>query len=233
MTTRDHVAIELAAFYGKERIAASNFDCEHSEQCRQAMNDVRLYRGRAAFVGSKYGNKRKVLIIAMDAGNTEPEGMENVIQEMDARRRAIEDTVPSNPHMRGTVEFLRVVLGSADEADNSLAYCSIVNAAKCSRVCCSRPVSNDLYQRCAQFLDEEIDIIAPDFIWIQGRATYSMLLRENIRFRQSDEGCVSEGIRFLRYGDIPTVKTAHPSARGKSRPNFRSSAHARAAQYGV
>ncbi len=251
MNEREDVVSKLVKYYENDasRVAGSNFDCEHQCRCRSTMTDkktgykIPLYEGRAAFVGSEYGDGHpRILVIAMDAGNTEHECKKSVTKEMEARRKEIETKKPEK-HMRGTATCLRTLLRrflGSENIEDYLSRFAMINAAKCSRKCCSDPVYAKLYERCIPYMYQEIDCLSPDLIWIQGIKNYQMLervqkMRKEIRFR-ANESCniasqtlCAERISFVKYNErTHGFVTKHPSPRNRidfSTPPYCEAAH--------
>jgi hypothetical protein len=224
----------LADYYRKKQIAASNFCCAYREHCRHIMKPVTLHEGRAGFVGSEYGatsDVPKILVISMDAGNTEPECTKSIEEEMCARRKSIEEH--PRTHMLRTATFLKHLLGERFGAEKReyLPYFAMLNAAKCSRTCSADPVHIKLYDECIPYLHDEIGLLCPDIIWIQGKKTCDMLLRVQThtcdeRIRESNKAVLDGGkVSLLSYEtknsrkpSIPVIVTWHPRARPA--PNF-------------
>jgi hypothetical protein len=218
----------LRQLYDQRGIAVGAFACPYSEACAGDALPRPLIRGMEAFVGSRYGDARRLVIISLDTGGDS--------EDMQARRTTIEGHKPkgANPHMRGTTSFLEELLGRTVGGASPLTYFSMLNTAKCS--------ANDgradmvpwaLHHRCLPYMVEELGVLEPELLWLQG-STVREVLGSHLSPPQpiDDQSWTRLGIppdlaraaleplhreffRSLSVNDksIPTIVTVHPSDR--------------------
>ena len=219
---------ELHAFYASNKLLVDHFDCRHSDACHQDAQ-CELKRGAEAHVGTLYGERLRVVVISLDTGGS--------CSNMDNRRQRIEiDLTPqtTNPHMKGTMETLQAIYGADAENPDVRMLFAMTNAAKCSRRESSSMVPWRLYNRCREYVKEELECLSPELIVTQGNRAHEALgspesLSELHRktlyawtaelpgwVREWLKALAKEHLRTVEIGerDVPVIKAVHPSARG-------------------
>lgn len=225
---------KLRAFYDQAKIAATaGFECANKVNCEKAATGVgrNLTHGAEAHVGTRYGEKTRIVVVSLDAagGTFDLAGRQTDIEQVAGRdRRDI------NPHMRGTIDLLRVLLGQSKDL-SPLPFYAMTNAAKCTANDGSHDmVPAKLFEHCRSFALEELRILEPEIIVTQGTQARAVLekettqvgptwtsavlspLREVSEVSQWLQSLADEYLRIWRTDRFAAVvlMTPHPSARG-------------------
>lgn len=228
MSVRNEVVTALSSFYVQHNIHVGNFACEHRSICENFARPRALMIGMEAHVGSRYGERLRTAIVSLDAGNCS--------EDLETRTRSINDITPQtagNPHMCGTAKLVQVLLGGKSVAEFPMNYVAMLNSAKCAgnnqRM---DTVPFPVHKRCSDYLFEEIRILKPDIIWLQGRIVsdvvsdrVSSLVNVSEIFSHENswnsrqlrllEPIALEYVRLFSDGrrQIVTIKSPHPSDR--------------------
>jgi hypothetical protein len=155
----------LHQYYEQQEIAVgSKFRCPHSDECERAVAPKLLMgRGSEAYVGSRYGDRFKIVVVGLDRG----EGAEDVWGRSSEIEGLPTDGKGLNPQMKGTLVTLRAILRE-DECENIWTQFAMINAAKC---CYGnrRTVPDPLYCECSGFGFGELSLLSPQIIVTQGK----------------------------------------------------------------
>ena len=228
------ISERLTDFYGERGIFVCGFRCKHSDSCAEAAenSELKLERGAEAHVGSNYGQRRRVVVVALDTGGTS--------DCLDKRRERVEEQEPGNQHMRGTLRLLEAIY---DEASNGsgkhhvFTLFAMTNAAKCSGgIFGTGQVGWNLFNNCREYVMPEIDCLDPELIVTQGVRAYAAIRdSEELTLSKAHQAVVErhaaelgkevqkwivalakEYLRTVDIGgsEVPVMKTVHPSARG-------------------
>jgi hypothetical protein len=158
MAGREYYVKSLKEYYKKQKISVNAFDCKYKDKCKDS-----VCRGSEAHVWTNYGEPFKVLIASLDRGKG-AESIEN-------RTKEIEGLKVLNPHMKGTLETLKVIhfFGVKVQEDVELfRYFAMINTAKC---CIGRNMNQapwQFFDNCKEYTKAEVEILAPDIIITQG-----------------------------------------------------------------
>ena len=208
---RKELVVKLNEFYNTFGIVPDeSFNCPKMEECNK--KGIKLAQGMQCHVGSKYGEKGvpKVMVVSLVCGDG---GIETIVN----RTNTIEGLINKNkinPHMRGTIDCISDVLKFENKKD-SLKYYVMTNSCKCSReVGQTDQLPEFFYEQCAEYKINEIDLVKPDIIYLQGRRALIGLKFENIEGLSVQ---ISEYLKYLVIGDKKyyAVQCIHPSARGR------------------
>lgn len=168
MTIRNEIIEELNGFYERKGIVPSNFNCKNSDKCTEiALNSGNPIcgKGAQAHVGHKYGEELRVVILSLDTGGS---GYDNI----EGRTETIEkgEFASRNKHMPGTIELLEMIFPSVPKSE-FLKYFAMTNSAKCSGGTQDK-LPQKVYENCSEFHKEEIEILDPQLIFVQGNDAY-------------------------------------------------------------
>lgn len=154
----------LRAFYLGARIAVRAFACPNVDRCIQAAAPRKLTHGAEAHVGSRYGDRERLVVVSLDAG-----GESKDLETSRTRFETIGDS--PNLHMKGTIQML----GALFNEDDPLPFFAMINATKCSAVGSRDKVPDQLYWKCRRHALEELRILMPDLVWTQGTMAREVL----------------------------------------------------------
>jgi hypothetical protein len=173
LKTREKIIQELKEFYSKNHLNRNGFKCIHSLDCETETaktNRIINFRGAQAHVGALYGEKLKIVVLSLDSG-----GGHDYIEE---RTETIESVIyrKANPHMRGTIEILRVLFPNESDA-TCLKRFAMTNSAKCSAGDSRDKLPSTVYEKCSGFHKTEIEILIPDLLISQGNDAYPYFLK--------------------------------------------------------
>lgn len=210
----EQIVQRLKEYYGTEGIVpGDHFSCKYYKD-GHCPGD--LARGMQCHVGSKYGDRMKILIASLDCGN----GGANIIE---GRTYDVVDSSkhPLNPHMRGTYKALSYFLDETDP-EQLAHYMIMTNTCKCCYWDSPNHLGIQYYLNCGAFSIEEIKIIKPEVILFQGKnaTAYSLansLLSPIEDLHIDDAVDINEYIRLFRTDGFKcyAVICIHPSARGR------------------
>ena len=226
----------LAKYYRKNKIAVKTFDCQHHKEiCLPEAVSRNLVCGTEAHVGSQYGEAPRIAVVSLDTGGTS--------HPLSERRKRIEHNPPDkklNPHMAGTKQLLQVLLKGQVQTEQVFSYFAMINAAKCAAADGSKDmVPHRLYDTCRPYALEELRILDPDIVVMQGAMARKVLKggkldRSAEKFSENDVALIVRGLRLsppevarilyaiadehLRqysFTSTPAIvlQTPHPSAR--------------------
>lgn len=206
---REQIIEELTRFYESKGIVPNeNFNCPKNKDCTN--RNIPLAQGMQCHVGSCFGeDKIKVLVVSLDCGAG---GKANIIQ----RTKDVEVKDDTNPHMMGTKLIISDILQYENKSE-ALKHFAMTNSCKCTR-----KDSNDTnqlpdyyFKQCADYKENEIEIINPDIIYFQGVRALIGLTFKNIDNNNPD---ISNFLKKLIIGknEYLAVQCIHPSARGRS-----------------
>ena len=140
-------------------IPGEQFCCKNQDKC-----PGELSRGMQCHIGSRYGEKMRIVVASMDCGNGGADTIEvrteKVVSDAEGNER--------NPHMRGT--FKSLALFFDEQAPNNLVhYMAMINTCKC----CGKDSPNHLpeayYRNCSEYTLSELLVLKPDVILFQGK----------------------------------------------------------------
>ncbi len=231
--TRDLIVADLAAFYGNCNIHVGAFACPHRARCEELANPRPLMAGMEAHVGSLYGQGTRIVVVSLDAGGAS--------QDLEARTTTIDRVAPDNAensHMYGTALFVQHLLNAENPPDLPMAHVAMLNSAKCGgNDGTMNTVPSAVHYQCRQYLFEELRILEPDIVWLQGnivrqvvsdRLTTLSIARAGIvspwlaeansqtqRLARLIDPIAQEYFRLMAVGErkVMTILTPHPSDR--------------------
>ena len=184
-----------------------SFHCSNKEKC----SGDNLARGMQCHIGYNYGETLKVVVSALDCGN----GGADIIE----RRTHNVLTSHNNPHMRGTLKAVSLIIDKTPE--DSINYMAMINACKCCHKNDTSHMPKKYYERCAIHKLAEYEMLKPDVILFQGKKDLSLAGCENNIHDIEDSDLDSDLKDYLKtYSDgkieCYAVICIHPSARGRS-----------------
>ena len=208
MTISEQLKKELQAYYNSEGIVPGDgFACKNKDLCSGD-----YARGMQCHIGSKYGEKMRVLVASLDCGN----GGKGTIEERTGKVVSDANKKKRNPHMRGTFQALSYFL---DDKEPSVLvhYMVMTNTCKCCLEGKSDQMKYQYFWNCRDHTLAEISIIKPQVILFQGKNSIAgcQELLSPIEGIENPE--VSERLRVFNYEDLKcyAVLCIHPSARGR------------------
>lgn len=173
-----------------------------------------MARGMQCHIGSKYGEKMKILVASLDCGY----GGANIIEERTSD--VVEGSKkPLNPHMRGTYKALSLFLDETDPKE-LVNYMIMTNTCKCCYWDSPNHLDIEYYMNCGYYAVEEVYRIQPDAVLFQGKnaPAYSLANHFLRPINDSKQEHLKEELMFFEYKDFKcyAVLCIHPSARGRS-----------------
>lgn len=166
---RENIVLKLQTFYESNGIVSTtiieDFNCSNfikCSKCAEINKRTLKYLGAQAHVGSNYGKLLKVLVLSLDQG-----GGTSEIKDRTDNIESIKYLDPkTNSHMKGTIEFLKIIF--ENENDNFvLSHFAMTNSVKCSHSTDKLPT--EIYLNCRYIHSEEILLLNPDIILVEGR----------------------------------------------------------------
>lgn len=205
---REEVVQKLKSYYNENGIVPTNFCCENLSKCPD--NGEVLSRGMQCHVGSKFGEKHKVLVVSLDSGK----GKDDTC-ELEKRTSSIEELGYFNPHMKGTLLCISDFYEIDKESKEALKYYAMTNSCKCSRPASRNKLSGNYYLNCTKHKLAEIEIINPDVIYFQGadalhNCEFDYIEGINDELKHDIRHLIFNGKKYL------SVICIHPSARGRN-----------------
>ena len=164
-------------------------------------------------IGSKYGEKMRVVVASLDCGNGGADTIEvrtrNVVADAEGMKR--------NPHMRGTFKSLSLFFDN-QEPCNLVHYMAMINTCKCCRKDSSNHMPKEYYSNCQGNTISELLILKPDVVIFQGKFAPFGCLKNLCEIQSIDDADVRQSLRLFRYQDFLcyAVICIHPAARGRS-----------------
>ena len=213
MSLSEIVKHNLRDYYIREGIIPNDcFAYKMLNHCSETDKTGKLARGMQCHIGSRFGEKMRVLVAALDCGNGGAEVIESRTADVVSGA-----SKPLHPHMRGTYKALSYFLED-DEPTKLVDYMAMVNTCKCCRIDSSNHLSWNYYWNCKPHLLAEISIIQPDVILFQGKNSIIGCrdLLNPIDGIEDDE--IMAYLRQFTTMDFScyAVTCIHPSARGRS-----------------
>lgn len=165
MVARDAIVATLRSFYAKHRIHVGEFDCPHRLKCKEFATPRPLMKGMEAHVGSLYGEALRIVVVSLDSGNSS--------EALEDRTQTIEPITPDsagNQHMYGTALMVQNLIKAERPSAHPMAHVAMLNSAKCAGDDGTmNTVPFSVHYKCRNYLFEELRILKPDLIWLQGR----------------------------------------------------------------
>lgn len=238
MATRAVIVEAFRHYYADRHISVgAGFACPHRNTCESLASPRPLQKGMEAHVGHRYGEGRRIAVVSLDSGNSS--------EGLDRRTETVEPITPENagnPHMRGTARFVRLLVDSEHPPKLPMSFAAMLNSAKCAGGDASMStVPRGVHEQCRAYLIEELHILEPTLIWLQGTMVRELLTAQLVRLENIDskllgylglqqpvnsrleiqlEPVVNEYLRLFRSiardggeQQIVTVLTPHPSDR--------------------
>ena len=228
---------KLRTLYDDSKIGVSKssppFACRYLYSCKAAAKPRKLRNGTEAYIGDKYGDPIRLVVVSLDTGGR----TENEIREDNPMRwENIEKLTftDANRHMKGTIQTLQHLYGCKPESD-LLPRFAMTNSAKCSGKDNNMSmVPSKLYENCRDHGLAELSVLNPQLVITQGARARDMLdycdidekkIRENMPsliWKDVDVGSwiCAQAKEHLKYwkrknGDQPilVLQCPHPSAR--------------------
>lgn len=196
---REKLVEELSSYYSKVGVNPYDFHCPHCPN--NCPGD--LARGMECHIGLKYGLKKKILVSSMDSGGG---GSENIKGRTESVYKD-----HSNPHMRGTLDCVKLLLdlGSREEA---IDYMAMTNACKCCKKESTNHLPKKYYEHCKEYKIAEYHFLNPDVIIFQGERDLSLRgVEQYLKPTSLEHLYIYEDGIIKCYG----IECIHPSARGK------------------
>ena len=209
MTTSSTVKEQLQKYYDENHIIPDGrFACAMLGRCPGD-----FARGMQCHVGSRYGERTRIMVAAMDCGyggkNTIDERTEKVVSN--AQKGVI------NPHMRWTFKALSLFLDEEDPKE-LVHYMIMTNTCKCCHKNDSKHMAPMYYYNCGMHTRAEVSIIKPEVILFQGQlaSTGCQEYLEKIEGLEDEE--IRSCLRILRMDGFScfAVVCIHPSAYGRN-----------------
>lgn len=236
MTTRTEIVEALRHYYADQHIDVAGFACPHRDICEKFASPRPLLKGMEAHVGHRYGEGRRIVVVSLDSGNS---------SDLDTQTETIEPITPENcgnPHMYGTASFVRQLVNLDNPPELPMSFAAMLNSAKCAGADGSmNTVKFPVHEQCRAYLLEELRILEPTLIWLQGTRVRKLLTAQLINLKEIDSKLHSylelrqsansqletqlkpvaeEYLRLLRIRgrdggerQVVTVLTPHPSDR--------------------
>ena len=208
MTISEQLKKELQAYYNSEGIVPGDgFSCKNKDLC-----SGNFTRGMQCHIGSKYGEKMRILVASLDCGN----GGKGTIEERTTKVRDKAISGNLNLHMRGTYQALSYFLD--DKEPSELVYYMVMtNTCKCCHEGTSNQMSYKYFRNCRDHTLAEISIIRPQIILFQGKNSLAGCRDMLSPIKGIENPEVSKRLNVFNYGDLKcyAVLCIHPSARGR------------------
>ena len=207
MNSFDNLKKELQAYYNSEGIVPRDgFACKNKDLC-----SGNYARGMQCYIGSKYGEKIRILVASLDCGN----GGADVIED---RIKKVLDVASGqlNPHMRGTYQALSYFLDE-DKPSVLAHYMVMTNTCKCCLMGTSNQMKYQYFWNCRDHTLAEISLIKPQVILFQGKNSIAGCHEMLSPIEGIEDQEISERLKMFDYGDLKcyAVLCIHPSARGR------------------
>lgn len=208
---RDFLIPNLKDFYKEHGIAVGSFNCVYRQKCVAAAGNVVLTEGAEAHVGEYYGTPFKVVVVSADRGD----GQSETVEERTATIQSLEEK-SLNPHMTGTLDLLRAVLGQPGSGTSLFKHFAMTNAVKCT-TSSRRRMPDAMFLSCAQFTIGEVAALRPDLVVVQGAGPRLALQRHLApipavtleRLIRPYRNCPNEVIGFIRNTIDDHFRTFH------------------------
>ena len=225
----------LRILYDDRKIGVSKssppFACRYLDSCKAAAEPRKLRNGSEAYIGDKYGDPIRLVVVSLDTGGSAEDEKR---RDNPMRWEGIEELTfdGANPHMKGTIQTLQYLYGYKPESD-LLPRFAMTNSAKCSGKDNDKSmVRGELYENCRDHGLAELGVLNPQLVVTQGAKARDLLecrcigqkeIREHVpslMWGDVDVGSwictqVKEHLRYWKNGDQPVLvlQCPHPSAR--------------------
>ena len=208
MTQAEEIKQRLEKYYSEVGIDPSAFACKYCKECCPG----NFARGMQCHVGSKYGERTRILVASLDCGSG---GADTIKNRTDNVVKGAAGNL--NPHMRGTYLALSYFWGETSPSE-LVHYMIMINTCKCCREDSSDQMDYNNFWYCKEYKIEEISIAAPQIILFQGKN--SLVGCEDKLSDINDDKCdkaINEYLKYYNYNGKKcyAVKCIHPSARGR------------------
>lgn len=171
MEIRAAIVAKLGSFYGNRRIHVGDFACPYRCKCEAFAQPRPLMEGMEAHVGSLYGEEQRIVVVSLDSGNSS--------QALEDRTHTIDSITPDsagNPHMYGTALFVRHLINAETPPEYPMAHVAMLNSAKCAGSDGKmNTVPFAVHYQCREYLFEEIRILRPNLVWLQGSVVRNVI----------------------------------------------------------
>lgn len=207
------------------------FACRYLDSCNAAAEPRKLRNGSEAYIGDKYGDPIRLVVVSLDTGGrAEDEKREdNPMCWVGIEELTFDE---ANRQMKGTIQTLQHLYGCKPESD-LLPRFAMTNSAKCSgKDNDMSMVPGELYENCRDHGLAELGVLNPQLIVTQGSRARYMLdccdideeeIREHVPgliWEDVDVGSwictqAKEHLKYWKNGDQPVLvlQCPHPSAR--------------------
>ena len=209
----EQIIDSLSSYYDSEGIRPDNsFHCKHLEQCKGD-----LARGMQCHIGSKYGEKIRILVASLDCGGG---GADFIKTRRDNVVKATLDD-DLDRHMRGTYKALSYFYG-IDDCRELVHYIAMTNTCKCcNKADSERPYDHlapRYYRNCSEYSLAEIIRIKPQVILFQGKLAPTGCWDYLSKIDSIENPEIRNCLRYFDYQDLHcyAILCIHPSARGRS-----------------
>ena len=233
----------LRILYDDRKIGVSkcspSFACRHLDSCKAAAEPRKLRNGSEAYIGDKYGDPIRLVVVSLDTGG----GAEDEKREDNPMRwKGIEELTfdGANRHMKGTIQTLQHLYGCKPESD-LLPRFAMINSAKCSGKDNDKSmVPGKLYENCRDHGLAELGVLNPQLVVTQGAKAKDLLACWAIDQKEIQEHMpsliwgdvdvgswictqVKEHLKYWKNGNqcVPVLQCPHPSARGGQWQRFK------------
>lgn len=230
---------QLRRYMDKHVFGEEGFVCRHGRQCERSAlhdrwgelrNDRSFTTGQLSHVGAHYdlaegGRPLRTLVIAMETGGSDG-GISLEKRRSQLQESAAKPYSGRNPHMRGTVTALRIVVGGESGPDRAGEWLDVgddqvhvfdayamANVRLCSATVKGTTESRStstMTENCLGHLMETVRILEPLVCIVQGTSVATSL-----RCVSTEIERFSENLGRVRLGGHETLLATftHPSAR--------------------
>lgn len=215
----------LDLYYRDNGISVDRFNCAYEHSCVAAATAAggKFTRARAPKIGSCYLHKRpRIVVVSIDSGSDES-GQGIRIVEVPAKCGA------KNKHWYRTHEGVATILNALAATDKKMIrpeeaalWFAHTSVARCSANLPRRTQApSKMHENCRRYLKGEIELLAPDIIWSQGKRAYEAMMLWIAPMLHAQQDRANLGIRIAkcRWGEVIWVNTSHPTARNPKGQN--------------
>jgi hypothetical protein len=227
---------ELRSYYERSVLKNGELKCKHKFTCRDSCK-VCFSKASLPHIGRHYDMQisdkpQRLVVIGLDA----PKQKEPC--DLDQRRELFVDNLikkggPQNPHLRGTEQILRTMLGIENGKDDDdrrqningeaiylFETFSFLNICMCS---CAQGTSSRLTKKmkrnCSEHLGKALSVLEPTLIVLQGISSVWKIFEEvfegQIAF-DGEDGDMSGDIVEATLGECRVLAFHHPSYPAKN-----------------
>lgn len=204
----ESVKAKLRSYYQEAGILPNErCKCAHLDKCAGD-----FARGMQCHVGSKYGEKLRILVASMDCGY----GGADVLEER--IRKVVEKAQNGDldKHMQGTYQALELFYGEEDPKQ-LVNYMAMTNTCKCCEKNTSRHMPWRFYWNCREHSLAEIIRIAPEVILFQGKFAPTGCSEYFSAIEGIADPEIKACLKYMDYQDLHcyAILCIHPSAYGR------------------